>query len=112
MLQVLEDNDIHIACITERWFDSIKGTFTTTIKEACLISIHNVREDKRGGGTAIIYMNRLKVTPGKASCTRFHSFEFSYICLPVKTTMIMLLNIYRKEEASGKSFCGKGGKAN
>ena len=71
MLQVLEDNEIHIACITETWFDSIKGTFTTAIKEAGFEIVHDAREDKRGGGTAIIYKEKLKVKPGKASCTRF-----------------------------------------
>ena len=55
MLQVLEDNDIHIACITDTWFDSIKGTFRKTIKEAGFNLIRDVREEKRGGGTAMIY---------------------------------------------------------
>ena len=105
MLQVLEDNEIHIACITETWFDSIKGTFTTAIKEAGFEIVHDAREDKRGGGTAIIYKEKLKVKPGKASCTRFQSFEFSYVYLTVKTTKILLLNIYRKQEVSCKTFC-------
>ena len=105
MLQVLEDNDIQIGCITETWFDSIKGVFTTAIKEAGYKLVHDVREDKRGGGTAIIYKDKLKVKPGKASSTRFQSFEYSYIYLTIKTTKILLLNVYRKQEVSCKIFC-------
>ena len=105
MLQVLEDNDIQIGCITETWFDSIKGVFTTTIKDAGFKIVHDVREDKRGGGTAIIYKDNLKVKPGKASCTRFQSFEFSYVYLTIKITKILLLNVYRKQEVPCKTFC-------
>ena len=105
MLQVLEDNDVQIGCITETWFDSIKGVFTTTIKEAGYGIVHDVREDKRGGGTAIIYKDKLKAKPGKASCTRFQSFEYSYIYLTIKTTKILLLNVYRKQEVSCNIFC-------
>ena len=54
-LQVLEDNNIMIACITETWFDSKEGKFTATIKNAGFEITHAHRENKRGGGVAIIY---------------------------------------------------------
>ena len=46
-LQVLEDNGIHIACITETWFDSRNGKFTSTIKNAGYDIVHSYREKKR-----------------------------------------------------------------
>ena len=54
VLQILEDNDIQIACITETWFDADKGTFTSTIKDEGYKILHSPRTDKRGGGIAII----------------------------------------------------------
>ena len=105
LLQVLEDNNIQIGCINETWFDSHKGVFTTAIKNAGYGIAHSFREEKRGGGTAIIYKNNLKVKPGKTSSTRFESFEFSYVYLTLKMTKILLLNVYRKQEVSCKIFC-------
>ena len=81
MLQVFEDNQIQIACITETWFDEDKGTFTSTIKSEGYEIIHSPRSEKRGGGTAIIYKNNLKVKKGAASSSKYQSFEFSYIYL-------------------------------
>ena len=34
VLQILEDNDISIACITETWFDTKDGKFTADIRKA------------------------------------------------------------------------------
>ena len=55
VLQVLEDNDIQVACLCETWFDSQNGTFTATIKAAGYEILHDNRDDKRGGGTEILY---------------------------------------------------------
>ena len=33
MLQILEDNNVSIACITETWFDTKTGTFSEAIKK-------------------------------------------------------------------------------
>ena len=81
VLQTLEDNDIQIACITETWFDADKGTFTSTIKDEGYKILHSPRTDKRGGGTAIIYKENLKVKEGAASSSKYQSLEFSYLYL-------------------------------
>ena len=44
ILQVLEDNNIKIACITETWFNSKNGKFTASIREAGFELIHDYRE--------------------------------------------------------------------
>ena len=64
VLQVLEDYQIQIACITETWFDSKNGKFTADIKEAGYELAHDFRDGQRGGGTAILYKNNLNVKPG------------------------------------------------
>ena len=43
-----------IACVTETWFDSKEGKFTATIKKAGFEITHAYRENKRGGGVAIM----------------------------------------------------------
>ena len=104
MLQTLEDNNIQIACITETWFDAEKGTFTSTIKDEGYKIHHSPRIDKRGGGTAIIYKENLKVKEGAASSSKYQSFEFSYVYLKNQGTRILLLCIYRKQEIACKIF--------
>ena len=98
VLQVLMDNDIQVACISETWFDSKNGTFTNSIKTLGFELIHGYREDQRGGGTAILYKNTLKVKPGEASSTKYTSFEFSYLTLNNSASKILLGCIYRKKE--------------
>ena len=105
VLQVLEDNQIQIACITETWFDAEKGIFTSAIKSEGYEIIHSPRSDKRGGGTAIIYKNNLKVKKGASSSSKYESFEFSYVYLKNQGTRIVLLCIYRKQEVACKIFC-------
>ena len=107
VLQVFEDNEIHIGCITETWFDAQKGKFTATIKESGYNLFHSNREDKRGGGTAILYKNNLKVKPGKASSKMYQSFEFTYVYLRNHFKKILLLCLYRRQEVSCKEFCSE-----
>ena len=104
-LQVLDDNGIHIACITETWFDSRNGKFTSTIKNAGYDLVHSYRENKRGGGTAVIYKNNLLIKKGESSASKYESFEFSYTHLNDKSSRIILICIYRKQEISCKTFC-------
>ena len=102
VLQVLEDNNIQVACISETWFDSKNGKFTKSIKEAGYELIHDFKEE-RGGGTAILYKNVIKIKPGEASSSKYISFEFSYITF-VNTHKTILVCIYRKKEQSFKVF--------
>ena len=105
LLQIIEDKDIHIACLTETWFDAINGQFTAVIKEAGFKIVHDVRTDKQGGGTAILDKEKLKVKRGQASSSKYESFEFSYIFLKNDSSNILLLCIYRKQEVLYKTFC-------
>ena len=98
-MQILSDKDISIACITETWFDSKNGTFTKRIKNAGFEIHHGYRENKRGGGSAIIYKRGLTVKHGAASTSEYLSFEFSYVTLTLQSKRKMLLaNVYRNQE--------------
>ena len=69
-----------IACLTETWFDTMNGAFSKSIKNSGYEIFHSYRDDKRGGGTAILYRRTLKIKQCKASTNAFLSFEYSYIC--------------------------------
>jgi exonuclease III len=98
-LQILEDRNISIACITETWFDRKNGTFSKTIKDAGFKLNHDFRTDKRGGGCAIIYKRNLLVKNGKASSSEFTSFEYSSIILTLKSRRkLLIVCVYRKQE--------------
>ena len=97
-MQFIEDHDISIACLCETWFDSQKGKFTARIKEAGFEIVHANRDDRRGGGVAILYKKSLRVKPGEESTTKFSSFEFAYCCIQASRSKIVLLCIYRLQE--------------
>ena len=99
-LQIIEDKNIHLACITETWFDAKNGKSTATVKEAGYGIAHCVRDDKRGGGTAVIYKEELKVKEGECSGSKYESFEFSSIYLKHDASRIMIICIYRKQEVA------------
>ena len=90
-LQILDDRNITIACVTETWFDRKTGTFSKTIKDAGFKLNHDFRTDKRGGGCAILYSKNLAVKNGKASTSEFTSFEYSSIILTIKAGRKLVL---------------------
>ena len=104
-LQVIEDHDIHIACICETWFDSLTGKHTSEIKRAGFDIIHAHRATKAGGGTAVMYRNTLNVKKGEASSSKYSSFEYSFIYLYSGRLKIMLICLYRNQKISMNLFC-------
>ena len=104
-LQILDDKDISIACVTETWFDRKSGTFSKAIKEAGFKLNHDFRVNKRGGGCAIMYKKKLVVKNGKASTTEFISLEYSFITLTMKAgRKLVIACIYRKQEIQFNVF--------
>ena len=99
LLQVFDDNNIMIASISETWFDSKEGIYTANIRNAGYDILHAHREDKRGGGVMIIYKKTLKGKAGDASCSKFSSFEYSYMTFTAAArTKVLLVSLYRKQE--------------
>ena len=105
LLQILEDNDVNIACITETWFDSKTGTFSEAIKRSGYKLHHAYREDKRGGGAAILYKKKLMIKYGDASATEYSSFEYSFVTITLQSKLkLVLVCVYRKQEVSFNAF--------
>ena len=100
VLQVLIDNNVQIACISETWL-SDKSSITTSIIKEAGYEIDHVYRDKRGGGVAILWKN-VKVKHNLPSKT-FESFQYKNIWLDGKVK-INLLCIYRLQEISTKQF--------
>lgn len=105
LLQILEDQNISIACITETWFDRKNGTFSKTIKEAGYKMNHAFRDSKRGGGCAIIYKKSLAIKNGNKSTSEYESFEYAIVILALKSgKKLMITCVYRKQEVQFKLF--------
>ena len=107
VLQFMDDHKIGIACLCETWFDAEKGRFTARIQEAGYEITHAYREDKRGGGAAILYQKKLKVKPGDKSATRYTSFEFAYCYIQLEKMKVILLCIYRLQDVPCSTFCSE-----
>ena len=105
LLQILEDNEISFACITESWFDSKNGVFSQKIKSNGYKLHHAYRENTKGGGVAILYKKGLMVKEGDASTTQYSSFEYSFVILTMQAKKRLFLTcVYRKQEVSFTLF--------
>ena len=105
VLQILDDNDIQVACLTETWFDGQNGTFTANIKSAGYEIKHATRDNKGGGGAAILYKRTMNIKPGEANSNKYASFEFSYCVINNSQVKLLLICIYRRQEVPCKTFC-------
>ena len=104
-LQIIDDNDLSVACITETWFDAKNGHFSHAIKRSGYELHHAYREDKRGGGAAIMYRKNMMVKEGGASATEYTSFEYSSITVTLEAKKkLILVCIYRKQEVLFTAF--------
>ena len=104
-LQLLEDDSIDVALISETWFSAMRGKHTATIQESGYKIVHAVRDSERGGGVAILNKRKHTFKSGLASTTQFSSFEYAFSCLQVQKKTICFLCIYRKGEISCSLFC-------
>ena len=54
LIQFLEDNSIDICLLTETWLKTQNNFVTALLKEAGYKITHCVRQNKKGGGVAIV----------------------------------------------------------
>ena len=102
-LQLFDDLNIDIACLTETWWTSSSGTFSKCIRDAGFKLSHAHRSNTPGGGVAIIYKATLKLKNMEKSTVRFSSFEYCSVLLH-STLKIIILCIYRKQEIPMNAF--------
>ena len=104
-LQIIQDFKANIVCVNETWFNSKKGRFSHLIKEAGYLIYHSCREEKRGGGVAVIYKEGLDLKQIDTSVTKFSSFEYVLVKIKVsKKQTVMIANVYRKQEIPMSCF--------
>ena len=104
-LQIIQDLEANLVCVNETWFNSKKGRFTHQIKEAGYLIYHSYREEKRGGGVAILYKEGLDLKPIETSVTKFSSFEYVLVKIKVsRKQTVVITNVYRKQEIPMSTF--------
>ena len=73
LITLLLEESLEIAFITETWFQTQQNYSTATLKENGYFIFHFNRENKGGGGVAIIYRDNLKLCNTK--CYKFETYE-------------------------------------
>lgn len=98
VISYLQDKSIDIAGICESWLRNANCPTTATLKKHGFNIIHQHRDDKRGGGTALIYNANLTLTPVSFSKTDFKNFEFTSAMAKTKTSSkLLFIIVYRTE---------------
>ena len=94
-MDYLLDHDIDIATITETWLTSERNSVTAVIGNYGYKLLHTYRNDRGGGGVAILYKSWLKIKPIKQKLT-VETFE--YLCCTVEfinQPITKLISVYR-----------------
>ena len=94
LITLLLEENLEIAFITETWFQTQQNYSTATLKENGYFIFHFNRENKGGGGVAIIYRDYLKLCN-----TKRYKFE-TYECIlgsiaSISSSNINFVVIYR-----------------
>ena len=100
-VQLLCDNQVDVAFVTETWLSDESGTITSIIREAGYEIEHSYRS-KRGGGVAIIYKPNISIKTD-VKIKSYESFMYKSIILNGKVK-ICLACIYRLQEISESQF--------
>ena len=104
-LNIIEDAKVDLACVCETWFDSKNGNFSKMIRDAGYKLHHAYREEKRAGGVAIMYKEKLTVKEEDASTSQYTSFEYACVTLTLQLQRrIVLVCLYRNQEVSFTLF--------
>ena len=100
-MQLICDNHVDVALVTETWLSDERGTLTCSIREAGYEIEHSYRS-KRGGGVAIIYKPNVNI---KAALIikNYESFMYKNVILNGKVK-INLACIYRLQEIPESQF--------
>ena len=100
-INLLYDNQVDVAFVTETWLSDERGTITSIIREAGYEIAHSYRS-KRGGGVAIIYKPNINMKTD-VKIKNYESFMYKNIILNGKVK-INLACIYRLQEISESQF--------
>lgn len=101
-MQLLHDNSVDVAFVTETWFSGESGTTTYAIREAGYEIEHSYR-GKRGGGVAIIYKSNITNIKADGKIKNYESFMYKNVILNGKVN-INLACLYRLQEIPDAKF--------
>lgn len=101
LIQLLYDNQVDLALISETWLSSENSVTTCAVKEAGYEIDHSYRS-KRGGGVAILWKPHVKVKCNLKNKS-YESFQYKNILLCGKIK-INLICIYRHQEIPVSQF--------
>ena len=93
VLDLIMENNLDIVVITETWLFSGEQAKLNMITPECYISFSKPRDERIGGGIAIICQNELKCETKNSS---FHatSFEFLHLGITINNKYFSLYTIY------------------
>ena len=95
VLNTLSDNSIDVAGICETWLPSLTCPTTAMIKSYGYSLLHSFRDNRRGGGTALVYKSCYSFCPHQIS-RQFYSFEYTASSIKTATgTRMMFVIVYR-----------------
>lgn len=104
VMQTICDKNISVACITESWLPDKGHDHTTSIIKSMGYNVSlTCREDRTGGGVAILVKHPIKFTKVRRSLY-FNSLEWNGVRIAGGITNYLVLCIYRKQEISMVSF--------
>ncbi len=93
-MDTLVDHSVDIAGVCETWFSGMNSPITSIIRSMGYSIIHNFRNDKKGGGTAIIYRSCYTLSVENFSHP-FNTFELTAAVIKSASAKILLLVMYR-----------------
>ena len=101
-VQLLHDNNVDVAFVTETWLSSESGTITFVLREAGYGIEHSYRS-KCGGGVAIIYKLNMTNIKADGKIKNYESFMYKNVILNGKVN-INLACLYRLQEIPEAKF--------
>ena len=92
-INLLYDNQVDVAFVTETWLSDERGTITSIIREAGYEIAHSYRS-KHGGGVAIIYKPNINIK-ADGIIHSYESFMYKNVILngKVKINLACLLKM-------------------
>ena len=101
----LVNNNLDLCILTETW---IKEGDTITPTRLCLNGYKSLsisRQDKVGGGIAIVYKSKFNISIARGQ--PFKTMEFSCFCISTGNRLINLITIYRPPDSNVLEFCNE-----
>ena len=109
LITVLEDKYVDILFLTETWLTSENNPITATLRDSGYSLIHDYREDRSGGGTAVVFKTGAGISRAPSKGCSATTFEFT--CVLVKSLdhyPVLAVCIYRPGSAPlSPTFCNE-----